>query len=342
MKFIVLKSIFVALFLGILAVFSVTSINAQNSISGMIFDDNRKPVQNIEVELLDALERLIGTRKTRGSGFYTFQRLNRGIYYIKVRIAGTNFKEKKVRIDLGDLNAIGGVDVKQVDIYLEVNTKGRNERPVNNSVIFAQNVPEESRKLYKSGLENVKKKKNAEAITNFKDAIRIFPEYFDALDSLGNLYLADNKYLEAENIFKKASEINPKSFRSFFNLAVAQNKLKKRDSAIENLKKANALDSGSINSHLLLGIIQRDVKKSKAAEKSLLKAKELSKNKVSDVHWNLALLYYYDFKRYNLAADELELYLKAIPENEKKKAKGKISEVKGLIQKIRKKAKESS
>lgn len=70
------------------------------------------------------------------------------------------------------------------------------------------------------------------------------------------------------------------------------------------------------------------------AEKNLLKAKKLSNNSLPDIHWELALLYYHDLKRYNEAADELELYLKANPKAENKE------QVEKLVKTFRSKAKE--
>ncbi|MGI9056846.1 MAG: hypothetical protein ACR2F2_13710 [Pyrinomonadaceae bacterium] len=66
-----------------------------------------------------------------------------------------------------------------------------------------------------------------------------------------------------------------------------------------------------------------------------MKAKKLGNNSLPDIHWELALLYYYNLKRYNEAADELELYLKAKPKAENKE------QVKKLIQTFRSKAKET-
>ena len=70
------------------------------------------------------------------------------------------------------------------------------------------------------------------------------------------------------------------------------------------------------------------------AEISLKKADELAGKKLADIHWELALLYYHNLKRYNEAADELELYLKANPKAENKE------QVKGLIKMFRSKAKD--
>lgn len=327
--------------LGLLFSFLAVSASAQNSISGIVFDNNRQPVSDIYVELLDEVERLIASRKTKG-GFYTFQRLNRGIYYLKVRNAGTNFKEKKIRIDLGDLNAIGGVDVKQQDIFLEVDKRGNENRKTVTGVVFVQEVPENAQNYYEQGLKDFKKNKDSEGIKNLKMAIQIFPEYFNALEKLGEVYLNQKKFTEAENVFKKSTEVNKKSFTSYFNLAIAQNNLNKKVNAAETLKKANEIDGNSINSHLLLGIIQRKLKQFNYAEKNLLKAKQLSKNKEADVNWQLAELFYFELKKPDKAVEELKSFLKNLSEAEKKNNPKKIANIKKLIKNIRSEVKKAS
>jgi hypothetical protein len=57
----------------------------------------------------------------------------------------------------------------------------------------------------------------------------------------------------------------------------------------------------------------RHAKKYADAEKQILKARELSKDSIAQVHWELALLYGNDMKRYADAAKELKLFLKAEP-----------------------------
>ena len=322
-----------------------------NAINGMIFDHNRRPVAELYIELLDGFERLIKTTKTKNSGLYFFRNLSQGIYYINIRIGGTAFKSQKLRIDLGSTNrtttspsgttTTSGSDVQQKNFYLQLDPRNAGKLPSSTGVIFAQNVPDEAKTYYNQALKNGNKKPK-EAIGNLEQAISIFPDYFAALTKLGELYLINKKYAEAENLLKRAAKVNPKSFSIFWSLAVAQNNLKKRNEAIASLLKANEIDSGSVNSFLLLGIIQRDVRQYKAAEKSLLKAKELGKGRVPEIHLKLALLYYYNLKQYNTAADELELYLKALPKKERKTQKAKIAQYKTLIKTFRKKANEVS
>ena len=335
MKGLFLRALFATLFVGTLIFVSAAETTAQNAINGIVFDENRKPLQNLEVELLDSFERLIRSRRTRGGGFYTFQRLNQGIYYIKVRVGGTNYREKKLRIDLGDLNSIGGVDIKQVDVFMEIDPRRRNAVPANTGVVFAQEIPPRSKAFYDAGLKNLGKKKLEAAEKDFVKALEAFPDYFNALSRLGELYLENKKHAEAEMIFERAVSVNEKSFISLFNLAVAQNSLKKTSNAAKALEKAIEIDSNSINSYLLLGVVRRKLKQYSEAEKSLLKAKKLGDNRLADVNWQLAELYYFSLKRLPDAAEELGFYLKNLTKDERKKNPEKVSTVKKLIKQIR-------
>lgn len=313
---------------------------AQNSISGIIFDENRRPVAEIEIELLDEFERLIKSAKTRGSGLYMFQGLRAGIYYVQVRTAGTNFRQAKERVQLGQTNrvsrttgSISGSEALQVNLTLQYNSRGENKL-LYNEVVFAQNVPSEAEKYFQNALKNFEKNNANEAVAELLRAIEIFPEYFLALDRLGYEYLVQEKFEEAENVFGKAVRVNPKSFSSQYGLGAARFSRKKFAEAADALEQAAVLNPSSVNSYFLLGRVKRELKEYEKAEINLKKANELSEEKLPDIHWELALLYYHNLKRYNEAADELELYLKANPKAENKE------QVKKLIKIFRSKAKE--
>ncbi|MCO6511169.1 MAG: tetratricopeptide repeat protein [Aridibacter famidurans] len=318
---------------AIVFLMSAPSIVAQNSISGIVFDPDNKPVSDIEVELLDTFERLIGTRKTSGSGFYTFQRLGAGVYYLKIRPGGTGFSETKQRIDLGDLNAIGGVDQKQVDLHLEYDPRLRRDGAAVNEVVFAQGVPAEARDHFETASKAAKKQPES-AILELEKALSLFPDYFAALELYGDLKLASGDYEGAETAFARAVEVNARCFGCYFNLAVARNKLGKKAEAASSLIRANELDSGSINAHLLLGMILRDLKRFGEAESALLKAKDLGGNGQPDVNWQLAELYYFNLKKPEKAKEELETYLSNLSESEKRQNSKRIETIRKLIRQI--------
>lgn len=340
MKNFFVRCTFLFVFAAIFLIVSAEKTFAQNSISGIVFDENRRPVGEIDIELLDGFERLIRSTKTKGSGLYMFQGLRAGVYYIQVRTAGTNYREAKERVEIGQTNrtsrttgAISGSEALQVNLTLQFDSRGRTGT-LYNEVVFAQSIPSEAQKQYETALESFERKDKAAGIAALERAIAVYPDYFLALDRLGNEYLAQNKFVEAENVFRKALEINSKSFSSAYGLGAAQYSLRKRTDAVEALENALILNPSSINSYYLLGKIQRDLKEYEKAENNLKKAKELSKENLPDIHWELALLYYHNLKRYAQAADELELYLKANPKLENKE------QVQKLIKTFREKAKQ--
>lgn len=335
------KISFVVLFLLVSFCFSVRNVFAQNTISGVVFDSNRKAVAKIDVELLDEFERLLKTTKTAASGLYLFQGIRAGIYYVQVRVDGTNFKSVKERIQLGQANRTSpttglssGSESLQINFTLEVDRRN-SQTPLSNEIVFAQNVPKEAEKFYENALKKLDDKKQDEGIAELENAIKIFPEYFLALEKIGYEYLAKGKFTEAENVFTKAFETNPKSFSAKSGLGIAQYKLGKRREAVKTLEESIVLNQSSANSFLFLGKIYREMKEFDKSETNLKKAKNLSKNKLAEVHWELALLYYYNLNRPSDAADELELYLKANP-----KAENKV-QVEKLIKTMREKAKQN-
>lgn len=336
------RQIFTVLFVGFLFAVSAENIFPQNSINGLILDRNQNPVGNIQVELLDEYERFLRVVKTSSAGIYMFQGLRAGNYYVQVRVDGTNYKPAKERIQVGQTNIrssttgqISGSESLQLNLVVEFGPRrSGNQTTLNNEVVFAQEIPDEAKKSYEKALKSFDEKKQSEGVSQLQTAVEIFPEYFLALDRLGYEFIRLNKFADAEEVFKKALETNSKSFSSKYGLSVSLYKLEKRSEAVKTLEEIVVSNPGSINSFYLLGKIYRELKEFENAEKNLKRAGKLSQNKLPDIHWELALLYYHNLGRYNDAADELELYLLANPQADNKK------QVTELIKTFREKAKE--
>jgi len=328
----------ILMFLGVLA---AENVWAQNSVNGVVLDNNRKPVAKIDVELLDEFERLIKTTKTSTSGVYFFQGLRSGVFFVKIRVDGTNFKPVMERIQIGQGNrtsrtsgAVSGAEILQVDFILEVERRNENPNPPINEVIFVQDVPRDAEISYENALKQLKANRPEDAIAELENAVRLFPTYLLALEKLGYEYIAADRFTEAEGVFTKALEVNPKSFSATSGLGISQFKLGKKSEAAITVEEATALNPSSAITFLFLGQIYRGLREFEKAETALKKAKKLSRDKFPDVHWELALLYYHDLNRYGEAADELELYLRAKPDAENKK------QVEKLIKIFRDKAKQ--
>jgi tetratricopeptide (TPR) repeat protein len=315
----------------------VTLAQAQNnSINGHVYDaQNRAPVGNLYVELLDSLGISLARGRVDSTGRFFFGGLRSGTYNVKVVTAGTNYLETIQEVRLVSLPTASGrlsSDVAYVDVYLRLDPRRVSTGSGGAAtVVFAQDVPDEARKLYKKGAAQLEDKKD-EGLDALKRAVEIFPNYYDALDRLGSEYVLRKQYQEAVPYLIRAIDVNRRSYSSYYALGVASYNLKNLPAAIEALHAATVINPTSINAQLFYGMVLRIDGSFEKSEKALLQAKSLAKSApVAEIHWQLGLLYEKN-ARYKQAADELESYLKVVP-------KGTDTEkVKKLIEQLRAKA----
>ncbi len=305
---------------------SFSSVFAQqgNSISGYVFGYEREPIYDAFVELLNEFGQPVKRTRTENSGRFVFFGMPAGRFSVRVTAYGTDYEEQTQEVeivnftraaDLAGNQRISGYSNEQLDFNLRLR-KGLT--PGKTGTIFVQEVPDAAKKLYQQAISDLNNKKDKEGIAGLKAAIDAFPKYFAALERLGNEYVRLKYYDAAQYLFSAALEVNPRGYRSWYGLAYAYHSLNKFNDASFAIEKSIEIFQGSAEAYLLSGILKRMSKKFEDAEKHLLKAKELSKESMSAVHFQLALLYGNDMKRYADAAKELKLYLKAEPDAQDK------------------------
>ena len=285
----------------------------RSTISGYVFDQQRRPLAQIPVELINDVNSVIQRTRTDGSGRFFFSGLPSGRFSIKVMPLGTNYEEQTQDVEISGVNALGRSvsDNVQKDFYLRLPQDNKNTV---NAAIFIQEVPENARKTYEKAISDLDNNKVEAGVEGLQKALELFPTYYLALERLGLIYLHQQKYENALEVLTKVVTVNPRSFNGWYGLSYANYAQEQSAAAVESGEKAVSLNSNSVNALLILGISQRQAKQYKEAEKSLLKAKKLDKGKTPDIYWNLALLYTHNLKRYKDAANELELYLKINPQ----------------------------
>ncbi len=325
----------IALFLVAVAVFIIvpSDLKAQdrNSISGFIFDETRRPVAQVYVELLNDFYSTVARVRTQGTGMYSFAGLPQGRYNIKVLSGGTDYEEQTQSVSLVPLSVIQGRGIasEQVDFYLKTKRQKNAGLSAAPGVVFGQDVPDEAKTLYESGVNDLSDKKDVAAgLDKIKRSIELFPDYFLALDRLGTEYVMRGYYEPAYVLLTKAIAVNPRSFTSTFGLGLAEFRLGQTDPAIALFKKAIEMDKASANGHLWLGIALHTKNNLSAALASLLQANKLSGETSSEVHWQLARVYK-DQKKYSMSADELELFLQYKPDAQN------LNEIKQIISSLR-------
>ena len=304
---IILGGVFIFLLMG-------QNASAANTIAGRVYDKQRNFVIDVDVELLDEYYRQLRRTKTDGVGYYQFDGLNNGNYTVRVLSYRFDLQDQSQYVEIAAISAIAGqmgTSYNAVDFYLLPKKGGLKEAEL--SVVFAQDIPKEAETAYKKAIDNLSSKRASEGIAGLKVAVKLFPKYYQALHRLGQELFFKKQYGESAHYFIKAAEVNPRSATSFYyvgyslyNLGADYNK-----AAITALNQAYTLAPASVQILWLLGKVERSSGKFPEAEKHLLQAKKLSAAKVPEIHSELAQLYANDLKKFNEAADELELYLKA-------------------------------
>jgi len=281
-----------------------------NMISGHVTDNQHNSIPDLRVELLNEVDTVIQVVKTNGSGLFVFRKLSDGTFHIKIQASDKGYIGQTKRVELARPLGFGAAS-EEVDFILVAH---RNTgEPGKSEVIFVQDVPEQARKLYQRAVQLLPQSdKNQEALATLRQAIQIYPQYFDALDLLGTELVRQREYETAIAPLAQAVEINSKSQTSWFALGVAQYNLKQPPIAVESLRRAVSLKQSSVNANLWLGIALRQTGPMEEAERYLKQADQLSGSKLADAHWQLALLYN-QLRRFGDAADQLEMFLKVQP-----------------------------
>ncbi len=284
-----------------------------STIQGTVYDKQRNGLAEIEVELLNDYYQTQSRTKTDGSGRYYFNGLRDGRYTVRAFAFRYDLEDQEIPIEVLTQNIRGGEGTGyfQQDFYLAPKKGGLAETET--SIVFAQEIPLEAKKLYDKGIKNLAGKRTNEGIIELNQAVQIFPDYYLALNRVGRELYIIKKYKEAIPFLIKAVEVNNKSAISFYYLGYSLYNLGKEynKSAIASLNQAYLLAPSSIQVLYVLGKVERSAGKFNEAEKHLLQAKKLSKIPMPEIHKELAQLYADDLKKYKDAADELELYLKA-------------------------------
>ena len=202
-----------------------------NSISGHVSDNQRTPIRDLRVELLNEVDTVIQTTKTDASGLFVFRKLSDGTFQVKVHASGTSYVSQTKRVELSRPSGFGAI-FEEVDFVLSA--PRATSSSVKPGVVFAQDVPELARKQYQRATELLQKERREEGVAALNKAIEIYPQYFDALEMLGSEHVKQQEYEHAVPPLKKALEINARAYPSWYALGVAQYNLKQLPDAVES------------------------------------------------------------------------------------------------------------
>lgn len=202
-------------------------------------------------------------------------------------------------------------------------------RPPRAGLNFVQDVPQAARRAFEAGLKHQQENRPAEAAAAYEEAVRIFPDYFDARFVLANHLIGQNKLDAAIPHLDVARRVNDRDDRVWHSFGIVLVRQSKFAVAARVFAEAARLSPADAQYPLAQGaaLIDHaatiDPKKSQAAaeertaalaeaEKALDAAARIGRNRLADVHRQRARLYERRGEP-GRAADELEQFLKKSP-----------------------------
>ena len=258
------------------------------------------------------------------SGRFSFPGVGRGTYQLTAEGDGLTFETTTVYADVA---AFGTAPQSfSQDIQLRpIKHKPTAQPGVVNA--FNQVVPDSAREALDLGIKLAEEGKTEAAVENFRKAIQIFPDYFDAHLQLGNLFLKKELFSEAITELDRAREIDPNDERAYQSFGLLLMKQKNYQVAVAVFGEAMRLNpSNPMNAVMRATALIHQAasinEASYAADRSSLlsqadaaisQATSLSGNKVRPDSLTLALFYEMkgDPER---AATELDAYLQKTPQ----------------------------
>jgi Flp pilus assembly protein TadD len=252
------------------------------------------------------------------NGSFSFRNLEPGHY--NVTVEGGEYYEsatESVTIDDMRISSLPGLrpPPRSFSVSFELKPKRQASSGYGASVIDARlaNVPDTARELYKKAQEAEKSGGTDKAIQQLKQAIAIYPAFFLALNELGIQYLKSGQPGLAADALSAAIKLAPQEYEPRLHFGIVLLNQRKYAEAETELRTAIKLNDSVPTAHMYLGIALAVQRKLSEGEKELLLSLKSKSPTTSLAHRYLGGIYV-EKREFKRAADELELYLKLIPD----------------------------
>jgi thioredoxin-like negative regulator of GroEL len=314
----------------------------RNSIEGRITTSDNRSLENVRVFLLSDGYSQLKLIYTDGSGRYQFKSLTADNYYVQVEPVGTGYERQMQRVEVNpfSMGRRSGAEIFRVDFVLKPekprNNAARIENVKSRGLVFYQVVPGPAKDAYQSALQSLSRSDLKTAEVDLTRAIEIFPDYYEALDTLGSEYVKHAVYDAAVPLLAHAIEVNKNGWHSLYALGIALIELNRRAEGVQALRDAVAINPASINAAMRLGLeLAKDSQSHDEAVKMLAAVTQMAGKRLPEAYLILASLYSKNNQNRE-AADALESYLHSVRESDQRES------IRRKIEELRQKSQKSS
>lgn len=280
----------------------------------------------IIVRLLNQRGEPVNLAVTNNAGEFLFDRLRETNYRVVIAAPGHRTATEKVSLAGGRANTVDADGVRTLNITLlpESAARALSSRPA-----FTQNIPLAARDAFERAVKFGRAGRRQVASTMVQEAIRIFPDYFDARFALSSELVKAGRFAEAIVELEHAIRINPNDDRVYQSFGLIMMKQGKYEVAAAVFAEAARLNQAESLHPLMRAealidyastieregtpeklIVMQDALKE--AERNLNIASAQSGRGLAAVHFQMARLYQKRGER-TRAADELDQYLLLSP-----------------------------
>jgi tetratricopeptide (TPR) repeat protein len=288
-------------------------------ISGQVRSIDNKTVENVMIRVETHSGALVDQITTDSMGRFRFTRLRSGQYRVLASAGGASSGVQYIDLSRSS---------PRVHVLLQLTADAPTFASRARTGVIDARVPADAKAALEKGHAALAEKKPDAAISHFKKAIEIYPEFYDAQVALAQVYVDAGEWEKAEAGFRQAVKINPNAVAAMVSLGEVYRRQKKYEEGEKVLEQAIVIDGNSWESNFTLGRIFWELKDIAKAGKYVARTIELQPD-VAEAH----LLAGNIFVRAGLPSNaviEYEEYLRLAP-------KGEFAEqTKALLDKLKK------
>jgi Flp pilus assembly protein TadD len=314
-------------------------------ISGSVMVDGRPIDRMIEVRLEAQDYSIVATAYTRGDSRFIFGNVILGLdkqYFLIIR--DPDFRDLRYQLNSSDFirdssNAdiyhFGGLVILELESLPPDDAVSEEQRASPKAVGVRQlksRVSDEAQREFDLAMKDIAAGNSESALLHLENAVKLTPDYYDALNKLGVHYIRAAQYRDAETVLERAHRINPKDPLPLTNLGIlhlqegeqlassangdAQNRSQARNpsylKAADAFEEAMRLDPLAPRTFLYLATTLYRVGSYERAESLLMNALALD-NAMHEARLTLVSIYVRQ-RRYRDALKQISLYLQAVPD----------------------------
>jgi len=285
-----------------------TRLGGNNYIVGTVYTPDGVPIRMRMRIKLASQEWGDILATTDENGKFVFSEVGAGLFTIIID------REKEYETVTHEVSITRARNIVPETYFVSIRLRAVEEKRPKPGVVSATNagVPKPALDHYQNASKLAQDKDYKGAIKELKLAVSEYPQFLNAHNQIGVLYLRLNELDNAESAFKAALKIDPEAYEPLLNRGIALYRLGKFKDAEASLRASLKVKPDTSVAFYYLGRTLNKLNRNEDAETALLTCLKMNPNDFNEAHRVLAAIY---LDRGTLArvVEELETYLKVVP-----------------------------